>query len=195
MSDKTKSPTSPQNSKQENNKMADTSKTQTPANKSTNGGAKPATNADGMKLGPDGKPLKGEKDGKKKDKKPRIRLVSNTVPGFWCRMYKDVADKFGMPLGPDGKALVVGAAPVGGFGAKLTPEQKAERDAAKEAAKAAEAKALASMTDEQKIAHAQAKREATQAKKAQKVAKVRDELMAQLRAEFAANPAAFAAKG
>lgn len=108
----------------------------------------------------------------KKAKRQRVRLASPTVNGFWVRAYKDIVDKYGMPLGPDGQPLEVRAATPGG----LSPE---ERDARKKA-KEAEKERIKNMSPEEKAAWAQQKREAKSAVREQKKAKEREALMAKV---------------
>lgn len=117
---------------------------------------------------------------KKKNKRPRLRWVSSKDPSFWVRSYKDVTDKHGAPKDPWGGDMVVRAGQA--FGAPRDPAAKAARLAAKEA----EAKRLASMTDAEKLAFAKTKREEKQAAKATKVAAEREAMVAQIKADIAA---------
>lgn len=84
------------------------------------------------------------------------RFVSKSVPGFRAMVWADLVAKYGNPRDPKGEEMIVGKAPSSGGFTKLSPEQKAEREAAKLAEKAK----FDAMTDEQKLAHAKAKREA-----------------------------------
>lgn len=108
----------------------------------------------------------------KKAKRQRVRLASPTVSGFWVRAYTDIVEKFGMPLGPDGKPLEVRAATPGG----LSPEERQSRKAAKEAEK----ERIKNMSPEEKAAWAQQKRDAKAAVREQKKAKEREALMAKV---------------
>lgn len=147
--------------------------TATSATPATNGSAKTATTA----------PTGGSdaaKPEKKKNKRPRLRWVSAKDPSFWVRSYKDVTDKHGAPKDPWGGDMVVRAGQA--FGAPRDPAAKAARLAAKEA----EAKRLASMTDAEKLAFAKEKREQKQAAKAAKVAAEREAMVAQIKADIAA---------
>lgn len=113
----------------------------------------------------------------KKEKRARVRLASKTLDGFWVRAFKDIVDQFGMPKGPDGEPLHVVVARGG-----MSAEERSRRTAEKAAEKAK----FDSMSDEDKLAFAKAKREANQAKRADKKQRERDELIAQIRAEIKA---------
>lgn len=116
--------------------------------------------------------------GDKKPKRAKYRLVSTTIPGLWCRVFVDVVEKHGYPQDPNGVKMVPGKA--SSFG--LSEEVKAARLAAK----AAEEAAKASMSDEEKLAYAKAKREVRQAEQAAKKAAERAALIASIKAEIAA---------
>lgn len=120
----------------------------------------------------------GEKTKEKKAPRQRVRLVSTTIPGMWCRMFVDVVEKHGAPYDANGVQMVPGKAPALG----LSSEQKAARKAEKEAEK----QRLASMSDEEKLAYAKEKREKRQAESSAKKAREREDLIAHLKAEIAA---------
>ena len=145
-----------------------------PANK----GATPPAN--GAKPTASAAPGDAAKPEKKKNKRPRLRWVSSKDATFWVRSYKDVTDKHGAPKDPWGGDMVVRAGQA--FGAPRDPAAKAARAAAKEA----EAKRLASMTDAEKLAFAKEKREQKQTAKAAKVAAEREAMVAQIKADIAA---------
>lgn len=113
-----------------------------------------------------------------KPKRAKVRLVSTSIPGLWVRAFVDVVDKYGYPLDPKGVAMVPGRAPV--FG--MTAEERTARKLAKEAEKAR----VEGMSDADKLAYAQAKREERQGKTLARKAAERDALIAQIKAEIAA---------
>lgn len=125
--------------------------------------AKPATNGDAPK--------------KAKVKKAKVRWVSPKDPTFWVRSFKDVTDKHGAPMDPWGNKMEARAAAA--FG--LTPEQREERKAAKEAEK----KRLEAMTPEEKLAYTTSKREERAKKREGKKAAEREALIAQIKREIA----------
>lgn len=122
-------------------------------------------------------PAKAEGE-KKKEKRLKVRLVSETIPGLWVRAYVDVVNKFGFPLDPNGTKMVPGKAT--SFG--LTAEERERRKAEKEAEK----KRLEAMTEEQKLAYVAQKREAKQKKRDEKKAMEKAKLVAEIKAELAA---------
>lgn len=151
------------NTTQEKQTMATKPENKKPQNTSTTTAA-PAAASNGESAKGDAKP--------KKAKRQRVRLASPTVSGFWVRAYKDIVEKFGMPLGPDGKPLEVRAATPGG----LSPEERQSRKAAKEAEK----ERIKNMSPEEKAAWAQQKRDAKSKVREEKKAKERAELMAKV---------------
>jgi len=123
---------------------------------------------------------KGEKA--KKEKRPRVSLVSPKEPKFVVRMFKVDVDKFGIPKDPWGNELKVRESQPFGGGRKLSDEEKAARQAAKDAEK----KRKESMSDEERIAEAKKKREEKQAAKQAKVETERADILKQLMADIAA---------
>jgi len=112
-----------------------------------------------------------------KVKRAKVRLVDPENPSLWVRAYVDVIEQFGVPLTPSGQQMVPGKAQRG-----LTDEERARRQAEKEAEKAK----FDSMSDEEKLAYAKAKREERAARRAAKKAAEREALIAQIKAEIAA---------
>lgn len=154
----------PENKKPENKNKAENGKTAAPTAAPTATAAAPT-----------------EEKKAKKAKRQRVRFASTTVAGMWCRMFKDVADKFGAPYDSNGVQMVESKAPVGG-----AKGDKAARKAEKEAAKAAEKAKIAAMTDEEKLAYAKKVREERDAAKKAKANAERDALIAQIKADIAA---------
>jgi anthranilate/para-aminobenzoate synthase component I len=136
--------------------------------KSSNG-APPTANADGTMTPAAAKA--------KKAKKERVRLVSTKDGTFWVRAYKSVIDKHGVPTDPWGVPMVAKAAIA--FG--ISPEERAERKAKKEAEKAA----FDALPDAEKVAIVTKRREEKQTAKAQKEKAEYDALVAKLKAQIA----------
>lgn len=169
-----------------NTVMANDPKSQSNKSPSTSekpsNGQKPAGGAPPPNVKAGEKPTKSAStepgDKPKKAKRQRVRLASSTEPGMWCRMFKDVYDKFGAPLDSKGQPMVLKAAvPFG-----QSSEQRAERKAEKEAEKAK----FDAMSDEEKLSYAKAKREKKQAEGTAKKEAERNALIAQIKAEIAA---------
>lgn len=121
---------------------------------------------------------KGDKPAK--TKRAKLRWVSTKDGSFWVRSFKDVTDKHGAPKDPWGVEMVVKAGQA--FGKKLTDEEKAARATQKEAEK----KRKESMSDEERLAEAKAKRETKQKSKQEAVEKNRADILAQLLADMEA---------
>jgi type IV secretory pathway VirB10-like protein len=125
-----------------------------------------------------GKVASGEKPAKAaKVKKAKVRWVSPKDPSYWVRSLKDVTDKHGAPVDPWGNKMEARAAVA--FG--LTPEQRAERKAAKQA----EAERLKNMSPEEKLAFTQSKREDRAKKREAKKQQERNALIEQIKREIA----------
>ena len=112
-----------------------------------------------------------------KVKKAKVRWVSPKDPSYWVRSFKEVTDKHGAPQDPWGNKMEARAAVA--FG--LSPEEREQRKAAKEAEK----QRLAAMTPEEKLAFTSSKREERAKKREGKKAAEREALIAQIKREIA----------
>lgn len=128
---------------------------------------------------------KADKPERKPSDNPRLVFMSTKENGYHARVRQSLVMTYGIPKDPWGVEMVPAVAGTGVAGPKSVGGGKAEREAAKEAEKAL----MANMTDEQKLAHAKAKREAQQKEKETKKnaerAKLKAELLAEIEAEEA----------
>ena len=130
---------------------------------------------------------RGRKPGSKSAPREKVRLVSVSNPRFQVRTFMDTIKEHGVPLDPQGVAMVPGE-PIDAYG--YTAQERAERREAKKAATAASVAEKRKLFNEMPIEERQAlfaaKKVARAEKRAAKQEAIRAALVEQIRADIAA---------
>ncbi len=106
-----------------------------------------------------------------KVQRERVRLASKTLTGYWVKTFRDVIDRHGAPMGPDGIPLVEQAGTPG-----MGLEERMRRKALKETEKAR----VVNLTPEERAQFVAQRKQTRQAEKAQKEKDKRAALLAKL---------------